>query len=175
MSKLLKRSLIGFGFITLFVAAFITINSNRNYFPHFEKKLKEKSTPTACKNLKSLSVSISSVGKIPDLNSERIFLKASLRPLSFNSDQIYYKWNLPEGAHILSGDVEGYIKGTNPSQSHEVFLELTGFSKEEFKQISISAHLQKDGVNRQMSSAILSSDPTKTWENYGIQMSSLRE
>ncbi|HPI41569.1 MAG TPA: hypothetical protein PLJ21_12240 [Pseudobdellovibrionaceae bacterium] len=148
--------------------------ATKDFMKRTDVMLQKKDKITACKNLKSLSIVISAEEGIPDLNEQTVQLNAEFKLLSFSVKDFKYRWELPAGVEVVSGDLEGRFENVNISELSHATLRVRGFSKEELKQISLTARLQKEGKDLQGASAILSSDSSKTWEHYGLEMSQLR-
>lgn len=75
-------------------------------------------------------------------------------PLKSKRD-VYYKWILPEGVRLVSGDLEGSWSQVSPGSEISVDISVDGLNSELEQQIVLQAWHEQDG-SRFMNSAAIS-------------------
>lgn len=101
--------------------------------------------------------------QIPESNDEETDLVGRILVNQELQGDLKYTWSLPEGVHVVEGNISDSLAGARPGQIVEVKLTVTGFSKEKQNLISLQA-IGKKGTEVLGNSAVIASRPEDTWE-----------
>lgn len=96
-------------------------------------------------------------------NTDVTEIKAYVTLLKSTSNAFSYKWDLPEGVQLVEGTAEGELVNISVESPQEITLKVAGFSKQDKKLISLTAHtLINDNVFSNV--GLISSRPEDSYE-----------
>ena len=114
------------------------------------------------KQLSFVSVQLE-FSELADLNSDVTEIKGYITLLKSSDNVVNYEWILPDGVTLIEGDQQQVLNHIPTETPQEVKIKVTGFSKEEKKLISLSAHT-KIGNTTFTNVGLLSSRPEDSFE-----------
>ncbi len=121
------------------------------------------------KHLALVTTEIGATTEIPEKDDQEVQLVASIQAQQNLESDLTYQWVLPEGVHLIEGQLQDGLTNVQAGQLVQVRLTVTGFSKESQKVISLQAYSTKG--NMQMgNSAVIVSRAEDTWESIAPQM-----
>jgi hypothetical protein len=99
------------------------------------------------KHQRMFEVEVKAAGEIPKDESKEVTLTAHVTLLMPVKGEVFYKWNLPTGASIASGEAEDSLVGLEPGQLLEKQISITGISQNQENQIvSLQVWMDVNGV-----------------------------
>lgn len=108
----------------------------------------------------ALDVSIEPVDGFPEFNDEVAHLRATIQTQLEPGTSISYKWILPEGASVDSGNLDGALIA--PAEGQELVLDfyIRGFSSEgDVRNLKLNVEVPSQSVGN---TALFSSHPTRS-------------
>lgn len=123
----------------------------------------------------NIDVKVESLNGIPENDDQELRLIAHVtlnRPVD---QELHYRWVLPEGASIVSGEVEDSWPGIHPGQTASVEIAVTGVSKEGLAKI---VTLQVSGTSQSVkyaSSGTFTTDPRSLVEGENSEELALKK
>lgn len=120
-------------------------------------------TPMLGKHLAPLRVHINLPAEIPEYDSQVLTIVGYVNLSQVTNGNIQYKWVLPAGARMVSGQQEGQLVGIRPGQTVPLQISLIGFSKEQRKLLSLDA-IAIVGKNQMTNGTVVSSRPEESME-----------
>lgn len=115
------------------------------------------------KNMSLISVQIAPLEKIPEKETQEFAITGYVSLHTRTPGEVFYKWELPEGVELVSGDRQGSWPSMTAGQPATVTIYVTGFSKESLKHIVLQSHV-RNGSDEIGNSALLSSRPEDSME-----------
>ncbi len=113
------------------------------------------------KHHRLFEVSVSSRQGLPETDEQDLILKGTIQGLQPIEGEVYYKWILPPGASLVSGDLEDSVVGLpDPRKFLETKITIHGVSREseEARLVILQVYTKVNGV-RIGSTAVFSNRP----------------
>ncbi|NUM57669.1 MAG: hypothetical protein HUU56_03510 [Bdellovibrionaceae bacterium] len=114
------------------------------------------------KQLSFVSVQLE-FSELADLNADITEIKGYITLLKSSDNIVNYEWVLPEGVFLIEGAQQQVLNNVPTETPQEVKIKVSGFSKEEKKLISLSAHT-RIGNTTFSNVGLLSSRPEDSFE-----------
>lgn len=121
------------------------------------------------KHLAVLTAEIKTPTEIPAKDDQEVQLIGYISVQQNLEGDLHYEWNLPEGVSVVEGQLSDDLHNVVAGQTVKVHLNVTGFSKESQKLITLQASALK-GKLQFGNSAVISSRSEDTWESIAPQM-----
>jgi hypothetical protein len=121
------------------------------------------------KHLAPVTVQIDPDARIPDNDEQEMKITGYVTINTAVDGDVNYEWDLPEGVTRVSGDLKGSFTNMKPGETAAVAIYVTGFSKEDLKQIVLISKI-KHGGDILGHSALISSRPEDSMEYIASDM-----
>lgn len=145
--------------------------SNRNLASAY----KEKWIPQeAAKHLAVLKVELAKPKIIPTAGDAETILIGKITLQQKADSEVSYTWTLPEGVHVVEGELSDSFANVAAGQTIKVNLVVSGFTKEKQSLIALQSSVIANGIQLG-GSAIITSRPEDTWESVAPQMQQAAE
>ena len=126
-------------------------------------ELKAKPPLMMGKHLSVVQVSIQTPEGIADRDDQDTKLVGWIRLNQPVENDLKYRWELPAGVHVVSGNPEDTIASLKNGETAKIELTVTGFSKEDLDLISLHGFVES-GEMRLGNSAVITSRPQDSFE-----------
>lgn len=119
--------------------------------------------PVMGKHLSIVQVSVQAPGGIPDSETQEVTLVGRVRLNQAINSDLNFKWELPEGVHVVDGQIEDSWSQIASGQTAETHITLTGFSRESLRLVALHGFV-RSGDEEFGNSASLTSRPEDSYE-----------
>jgi hypothetical protein len=145
-----------FGVVGVFLSSF-----NRNSEENLNRFRLPASFTWQGKHQRLFEVSIVSRNSLPDTEEQDLVLLGTIQGLQPIEGEVYYKWILPPGASLVSGELEDSVSGlSDPQKFLEREITIHGVSHEsiEARLVILQVYTEEGGV-RMGNTAVFSNRP----------------
>lgn len=118
---------------------------------------------TLGKHLALMNIELHAQGEIPKNPETEVKIMAEIKLLQPINSDLNYQWILPEGVHVVQGDLDDSLANVPVGQIISTEITVVGFSKEKMQNIVLEATVDEMGT-RLGTTQLLNSRPEDTQE-----------
>ena len=115
------------------------------------------------KHLSVVQVSVRAPDGIPAHEGQEVTLVGWVRLNQPVNQDLRFRWDLPEGVHVVEGQLEDSWANVRAGQTAETRLTVVGFSQETLRMVALNGYVM-EGETQMGTSAVLTSRPDDSYE-----------